>query len=66
MNFDLGNACLAFVNGMDVVGNMVERGQVDYGIVVDAETSRLAIETTMELLRKDDIDPTRSARTSRP
>ncbi len=40
LNFDLGNACLAFVNGMDMVGNMIERGQVDYGILVDAETSR--------------------------
>jgi 3-oxoacyl-[acyl-carrier-protein] synthase-3 len=57
VNFDLGNACLAFVNGMDVVGNMIERGQVDYGIVVDAETSRLAVETTMKLLRQEDVDP---------
>jgi len=24
MNFDLGNACLGFVNGIDMVGNMIE------------------------------------------
>ncbi len=40
MNFDLGNACLGFVNGMDMVGNMIERGEVDYGILVNGETSR--------------------------
>ena len=40
MNFDVGNACLAFFNGMEIVGNMIERGQVDYGMVVDGESSR--------------------------
>ncbi len=53
MNFDIGNACLGFVNGMDMVGNMIERGQIDYGIVVDAETSELITEKTIERL----LDP---------
>jgi len=56
MNFDLGNACLAFVNGMDMVGNMIERGQVDYGILVDGETSRQITEATIERLQSPDID----------
>jgi 3-oxoacyl-[acyl-carrier-protein] synthase III len=56
MNFDLGNACLAFVNGMDMVGNMIERGQIDYGIVVDAESSRFVTEKTLDLLTRPDID----------
>ncbi len=56
MNFDLGNACLAFVNGMDMVGNMIERGQVDYGILVDGETSRQITEATIERLQNPDID----------
>ena len=43
MNFDVGNACLAFLNGMEIIGNMIERGQVDYGIVVDGEGSRFEI-----------------------
>ena len=29
MNFDVGNACLAFMNGMDVVAAMIERGALD-------------------------------------
>ena len=44
MNFDVGNACLAFLNGMEIVGNMIERGQVDYGMVVDGESSRFLTE----------------------
>jgi 3-oxoacyl-[acyl-carrier-protein] synthase-3 len=56
MNFDITNACLGFVNGMDVVGNMIERGQVDYGILVDAESSRYTVECTIERLLEADVD----------
>ena len=56
MNFDLGNACLAFINGMDMVGNMIERGQIDFGIVVNGESSRLPAEKTIERLSDPDID----------
>jgi acyl-CoA:acyl-CoA alkyltransferase len=56
LNFDLGNACLGFLNGMDVVGNMIERGQIDYGIIVDGEGSRLPIEKTLERLRSEESD----------
>ena len=50
INFDVGNACLAFLNGMEIVGNMIERKQVDYGIVVDGESSRFVVETTIRRL----------------
>jgi len=56
MNFDLGNACLGFVNGMDMVGNMIDRGQVDYGILVDGETSRQITEATIARLQDPEID----------
>jgi 3-oxoacyl-[acyl-carrier-protein] synthase-3 len=56
MNFDLGNACLGFVNGMDMVGSMIERGEIDYGILVNGETSRQITESTVELLQSEDID----------
>jgi len=55
MNFDLGNACLAFINGMDMVGNMVEQGQIDYGIVVNGESSRFSTEKTIEKLLGSDV-----------
>jgi 3-oxoacyl-[acyl-carrier-protein] synthase-3 len=53
MNFDLANACLGFLNGMDMIANMIDRGQVDYGIVVDGEGSRFVTEKTIERL----LDP---------
>jgi acyl-CoA:acyl-CoA alkyltransferase len=56
MNFDLGNACLAFINGMDMVGNMVEQGQIDYGIVVNGESSQFSTEKTIEKLLGPDVD----------
>ncbi|MEY3013751.1 MAG: hypothetical protein RIT45_2486 [Pseudomonadota bacterium] len=54
MNFDMGNACLAFMNGMDVVGAMVERGALDYGLIVDGEGSRHVIEQTIARLSRPD------------
>lgn len=56
MNFDLGNACLGFVNGMDMVGNMIEREQVDYAVLVDGETSRQITENTIGLLNDPEVD----------
>jgi 3-oxoacyl-[acyl-carrier-protein] synthase-3 len=58
MNFDLGNACLAFINGMQVAGNMIERGQIDYALIVNGEGSRFVIEKTIErlLANADTID----------
>ena len=56
MNMDVGNACLAFLNGMEIVGNMIERGQIDYGMVVDGESSRFLIESTIARLKRPETD----------
>lgn len=53
LNFDVGNACLAFLNGMDVAARMIERAEVDYALVVDGESSRPITDTTIERL----LDP---------
>lgn len=50
LNFDVGNACLGFLNGMTIVGNMIELGQIDYGLVVDGEDSRQVVEATIARL----------------
>jgi acyl-CoA:acyl-CoA alkyltransferase len=49
-NFDLGNACLAFLNGMDVAGLMIERGDIEYALIVDGEVSNEVTERTIERL----------------
>ena len=56
LNFDLGNACLAFMNAMEVAGMMIARGQVEYALVVDGESSRHVQEETLKRLEGDDVD----------
>lgn len=40
INFDVSNACLGFLNGMVLIANMIELGQIEAGIVVAAEDIR--------------------------
>ena len=37
-NFDVTNACLGFVNGIEIAAAMIDAGAVDYALVVDART----------------------------
>ncbi|MGV1004269.1 MAG: 3-oxoacyl-ACP synthase III [Candidatus Nanopelagicales bacterium] len=50
LNFDLSNACLGFVNGMQLAGMMIDTGQIDYALIVDAEGSRVVQERTLQRL----------------
>lgn len=50
MSFDIGNACLGFLNGIATIALMIRTGQIDHGIVVDGENARLAVETTIQRL----------------
>ncbi|MBM4343493.1 MAG: 3-oxoacyl-ACP synthase III [Deltaproteobacteria bacterium] len=54
LNFDLGNACLAFMNGMDLAGHLIERGVVEFALIVDGEGSRYVQEQTVSRLAKED------------
>lgn len=54
-NFDVANACLAFLNGMDIASRMIERGEIDYALVVNGETAELAYEKTLDRLSRDDV-----------
>jgi 3-oxoacyl-[acyl-carrier-protein] synthase-3 len=56
LNFDVSNACLGFVNGMDLVGNMIARGEVDYGVVVNNESTREMIEATIRRMLDAGLD----------
>lgn len=58
VNFDVGNACLGFMSGMEIVGNMIERGQIDYGLVVDGENSRHVVNATIARLNDPNVDET--------
>ena len=54
MNFDLSNACLGFVNGMQMAATMIDAGHVEYALVVDGEGSRRTQERTLERLAQPD------------
>ena len=56
-NFDVGNACLAFLNGMDIAARMIERGDIDYALIVDGECSNVITERTIERLSSPDASP---------
>ncbi|HAN32229.1 MAG TPA: 3-oxoacyl-ACP synthase III [Myxococcales bacterium] len=54
LNYDLGNACLAFLNAMDLVSNLIERGVIRYGLIVDGENSRHVTQSTIERILRGD------------
>ena len=57
INYDMGNACLGFVNAIASVGMMIDAGLVDYGLIVDGENSREVVEATIERLKQPDARP---------
>jgi acyl-CoA:acyl-CoA alkyltransferase len=55
-NFDITNACLGFVNGMQMAAAMLESGQIDYALVVNGEDSREIHDSTINRLRDGNPD----------
>lgn len=49
-NFDLSNACLGFLNGIHLAGNMIAAGQADYALIVDGEGTREIYDNTLSKL----------------
>ena len=53
-NFDVTNACLGFVNGMELAAAMIDSGMIDYALVVNGEDARPVQERTIDLLNRPD------------
>jgi acyl-CoA:acyl-CoA alkyltransferase len=51
--FDISNACLGFLDGMVMLANMIELGQVENGLIVSGETAEELIESTILSLLTD-------------
>jgi 3-oxoacyl-[acyl-carrier-protein] synthase-3 len=51
--FDISNACLGFLNGMIVMANMIELGQIRRGLIVACETAEDLVESTVRHLLTD-------------
>jgi acyl-CoA:acyl-CoA alkyltransferase len=54
LNFDLANACLGFMNGMQLAAMMIDSGQIEYALIVDGEGSRRPQEATISRLQHED------------
>lgn len=50
INFDLGNACLGFMNAIQLAASMIDSGQINYALIVDGEGSRRPQEATLARL----------------
>ncbi|RMH73380.1 MAG: 3-oxoacyl-ACP synthase III [Gemmatimonadetes bacterium] len=50
MIFDVSNACLGVINGMLLIANMIELGQIPAGMVVAGETAEPLVEGTLREL----------------
>ena len=48
--FDLSNACLGFANALCLVGSMIERGEIEAGLVVSGEDGGPLVEATLRAL----------------
>jgi len=51
--FDLSNACLGFANALCLVGAMIERGEIEAGLVVSGEDGGPLVEATLRALLSD-------------
>lgn len=55
LNFDITNACVGFVNGLQMAAAMVDAGQVDYAVIVNSEDVRSTQEDTLARLLADGV-----------
>ncbi|GAA3643165.1 3-oxoacyl-ACP synthase III [Microlunatus ginsengisoli] len=54
LNFDVANACLGFLNAIQLAATMIDAGQIEYALLVDGEGSRYTQETTLSRLEGAD------------
>ena len=55
INYDVTNACLGFLNALDIMTLMIEAGQIEYGLIVDGEGAREVIEATVKRLQGPEV-----------
>lgn len=54
LSFDLSNACLGFVNAMDIAATMIQAGRLEHAMVVAGETAEPLYEATIARLLHPD------------
>jgi len=54
LNLDVGSACLGFLNGIALLADLIDAGRIRAALVVDAESSREVVESTIQRLLRPD------------
>lgn len=52
---DIGNACLGFMDGLEIAALQIETGRLEYALVVTGENSRPVVENTLATLRRPQV-----------
>lgn len=47
INFDIGSACLGFLQGASLAASMIDRGEIDHALIVAGEDGRPIVEKTL-------------------
>ena len=55
LNFDVSNACLGFVNGMQLASAMIDAGQISYAVVVAGEDAQQVQDNTIARLSRAEV-----------
>lgn len=58
INFDISNACLGFVNAIDMAATLIEAGKIDYALITNGESTKTFLENAKEFLKRDDVTET--------
>ena len=56
LNFDLGSACLGFLQGAIMASALIERGDIEHALIVDGEDCREIIESTIDRMLDESTD----------
>lgn len=55
INFDISNACLGFLNAIEVAASLIESGKINYALITSGETAKNVIENAKQVIKKDDL-----------
>ena len=53
-NFDVANACLGFLNGIEIAGALIDAGVIETALLVDGESSGDIVDATVRRLLQPD------------
>lgn len=56
-NLDVANACLGFINGIELAGQLIEAGVIEHALVVDGESAGEIVDSTIRRLHDPQSTP---------